>query len=195
MFVAAVCAVGAVWVAACAQAPGGVRNGVPVLATPRLGAFPTPIGGRGLGRVEHARAAVTIADSVLRRWGWRVALADSAVAGLRTAWLYLPRGSFDPGHGSQCDAGAFTALRVSIAARDSAHGPAVLFLRGEAMFYDTATSAEAARLVRTTFSRVGAELAAAVRGADAREDVYGESLRRRRGNAAVKTLDDLPGCR
>jgi len=182
------------WAAGCAQAPGGVRNGVPVLATPQRGTIPTAIGGRGIGKVAHRLAAATLADSVLKHWGWRAAMADSATTGLETAWLYLPRGSFSAGHGSQCNAGAFTALRLSISAGDSSAGPVEFFLRGEAMYYATATRAEAERLVRATFSQVGADLAVALRGADGRPDAYGASFDRRWGEAALKRLDDPSIC-
>lgn len=187
-------AVVAIAAAACAQGPGGIRNGVPVLATPEHGAFPTAIGGRGIGKAAHRLAAAALVDSVLRHWGWRVAMADSATTRLQTAWLYLPRGTFHAGFGSQCDAGSFAALRLNVSASDSSTGPTDFFVRGEALFYDNATRTEAQRLVQTAFSQVGADLTAALRGADTRPDDYGPSFDRRWGPDAVKRLADPSIC-
>ncbi|HVZ47690.1 MAG TPA: hypothetical protein VG916_02825 [Gemmatimonadaceae bacterium] len=186
---------------ACSSGPGlggearrGAGNRTIALATPTLGSFPTPLGGRGIGRASHRLAAATLADSVLKRWGWRVAMADSATARLQTAWLYLPRGTFKPGFGSQCEAGAFTALRFTVGARDAGVAAPEFFVNAEALFYDGAPRAEAERLVRSAVSQVGADLTAALRLADARPDAYGPSIDRRWGELALKGLDNATLC-
>lgn len=156
--------------------------------------FPTPLGGIGIGKANHRLAVVTLADSVLQRWGWRVALADSATTRIETAWLYLPRGTFKPGFGSQCEAGSYTALRFVITATGTGGEPAEFFLRAEAMFFTGTSTADASRLVRGTFSQVGAELSNAIRIADDRPDAFGSAVDRRRGRAAVDALGNASIC-
>jgi hypothetical protein len=171
-------AVAIVWTTACAgfsTTPGGPLAGASGRFSSATSSrvsdpLPTSLGARGVGAAPHRLAALSLGDSVVRAWGWRVVWTDSASTQLRTDWLFLPSATFVRGSGSQCESGV-VGLRLTIGPGASGRDSLEFVVRGEAQVFSGVQRADAERVARNAFATIGSELQVAVRAAANRPDL------------------------
>jgi hypothetical protein len=139
---------------------------------------------------------LSIADSVVRAWGWEVASVDLKRAGLRTDWLYFAGREMTPRAGRRCeeDEDNVVGLRLEIAPRRLEKDSAEFVVRGEARFVGGRGRAEAERFARGSFATIGAALQDASRAATAWPDDFSRDIERVSGEAGLRMGARSRGC-
>lgn len=140
-----------------AQRPGApgsltLATGAP---TPSEATLPLSLGSRSIGDGAHRNAMLSVADSVLQAWGWRVASVDPARGLLRSEWLYFAGTTFSPSAGLQCANGSVTGLRFEIAFVPSEAQTPKAVLHGEATIVSGRGRADGERFARRAFGTMG----------------------------------------
>lgn len=186
--------------AAAASDAQGVRAGTSVALTAgaptRFAAGPPEsLGQRTVGSAARRGATLSVADSILRVWGWHAASVDVRRAALRTEWLYFAGTDFTPDAGRQCDdRDVVVGLRLEMAPRQIAQDSAVFVLRGEARIVGGRRRADAERFARQSFGTIGAALQAGARDAVRWPDTLAVVLERLSGEAGIRAGQRLGGC-
>ncbi|MDP1892431.1 MAG: hypothetical protein Q8K55_16205 [Gemmatimonadaceae bacterium] len=138
---------------------------------------------------------LSVADSILRAWGWLAASVDVRRSTLRTEWLYFAGMDFTPDAGRRCeDEYAVVGLRFEIAPRQLAKDSAVFVLRGEARIVDGMSRADAERFARGSFGTIGSALQASARDAALWPDTLSVTLERLSGEAGMRGGQRVQGC-
>lgn len=156
---------------------------------------PVSLGQRTLGSAARRSAMLSVADSILRVWGWHSASVDVRRSALRTEWLYFAGTDFTPTAGRQCeDENAVVGLRLEIVPRQLAKDSAVFVLHGEARIVDGTRRSEAERFARGSFGTIGSALQAGARDAALWPDTLSVELERLSGEARVREGQRVRGC-
>ena len=156
---------------------------------------PVSLGQRTLGSAARRGAMLSVADSILRVWGWQAASVDVRRSALRTEWLYFAGTDFTPDAGRRCeDEHAVVGLRFEIAPRQFAKDSAVFVLRGEARIVDGRSRSDAERFARGSFGTIGSALLAGARDAARWPDTLSVEIARLTGEAGMREGQGIHGC-
>ncbi|MHB8838337.1 MAG: hypothetical protein ACYC7F_05230 [Gemmatimonadaceae bacterium] len=137
---------------------------------------------------------LSVADSVVRGWGWQVKSVDMARSALRTEWLHFSGPDFMPAAGRQCGDDATVGLRLEVASRHVTKDSAEFVVRGEALLISGRRRAEAERFARGGFAAVSRALQDGTRGAEHWPDTYTPALERVSGEIGVRQGEQVHGC-
>lgn len=155
---------------------------------------PLSLGQRSVGSSARRGAMLSVADSILRVWGWQAASVDVRRSVLRTEWQYFAGTEFTPSAGRPCEDGIVVGLRFELAPRQIANDSAVFVLRGEALIVDGNRRADAERFARGSFGTIGAALQAGAREADLWPDTVSVAMARLSGEVGMRVGQRSHGC-
>lgn len=155
---------------------------------------PTSLGQHSIGAATRRAAMLSVADSVVRGWGWEVASVDLGRSALRTEWLYFSGPDFVPTAGRPCNDDAIVGLRLEVAPRRVTKDSAEFVVRGEALLISGRNRADAERFARRGFAVVSHALQDGARGAALWPDTYTAALERISGEVGMRQGGQVHGC-
>lgn len=155
---------------------------------------PVSLGQRRIGTGTRRAAMLSVADSVVRAWGWQVASVDLRRAAMRTDWLYFAGTEMTPDAGRPCEEDNVVGLRLDIALRQSAKDSSEFVVRGEARVVEGRGRADAERFAHRSFATIGAALQDASRAATLWPDVFSPEIKRVSGEVVLRTERRAQGC-
>ncbi|MDP1860279.1 MAG: hypothetical protein Q8K82_16500 [Gemmatimonadaceae bacterium] len=155
---------------------------------------PTSLGQHSIGAATRRAAMLSVADSVVRSWGWEVKSVDLGRSALRTEWLYFSGPDFMPTAGRQCGDDATVGLRLEVTPRRVTKDSAEFVVRGEALLINGRGRADAERFARAGFAVLTSALQDGARGAERWPDTYTAALERFSGEIGVRQGGRVHGC-
>lgn len=194
-------AVGLLGFAACASisdaqgAASGTSVTVAAGSRSRFAAdVPVSLGQRRIGTGTRRAAMLSVADSVVRAWGWQIASVDLKRAAMRTEWLYFAGTEMTPRAGRPCEEDNVVGLRLDIALRQPANDSAEFVVRGEARFVRERGRVETERFAHRSFATISAALRDASRAATLWPDVFSREIERVSGEVEVSSGGRVQAC-
>ena len=204
-------AVGLLGVAACAATSGGQGTGSRTSVSQSTGSrtsvtlatgasrrfaadAPVSLGQRRIGPGTRRAAMLSVADSVVRAWGWQIASVDLERGAMRTEWLYFAGTEMTPNAGRECEGDAIVGLRLIVEPRNSSKNSSDFVVRGEARVVEGRDRADAQRFAHHSFGTIGAALQEASPAATHRPDVFSTELERLSGEVVLRQGGRADGC-